>query len=174
MDLGVSGLASGFDWRTFVDQIGEVERAPQKRLLLEQGLIEQRKNAYGAIKTQLAVLQNRLTALKDPSLFDSRSSSISDESVAAVTASPGAPLGQFTFNFTQLASAAKLNGTANIGRSLSATNDVSAVVLSDAGFTTSVTAGTFTVNGKQVTIETTNTLQEVFDAISTATGGTIR
>jgi flagellar hook-associated protein 2 len=173
MDLGVSGLASGFDWRTFVDQIVEVERAPQQRLLLEQGLIEQRKNAYGAIKTQLAVLQNRITALKDPSLFDSRSSQVSDESIAAVTASAGAPLGKFNFNFTQLAAAAKLNGATNIGRPLSSTNDVSAVILSDAGFATAVTAGTFTVNGEQITIETTDTLQDVFDAISTATGGSV-
>ena len=64
MDLGISGLASGFDWRTFVDQIVEVERAPQQRLLQEQSQIEIRKNAYGAIKTQRAVLQNRLAALK--------------------------------------------------------------------------------------------------------------
>jgi flagellar hook-associated protein 2 len=173
MDLGVSGLASGFDWRTFVDQIVEVERAPQRTLLLEQGLIEQRKNAYGAIQTQLAVLQNRVKALKEPDLFDSRLSQVSNESVASVTASAGAPLGKFTFNFTQLATAAKLNGTANIGRSISATNDVSAVTLSNAGFSTAIKAGTFTVNGEQVTIETTDTLQDVFDAISTATGGSV-
>lgn len=173
MDLGVSGLASGFDWRTFVDQIVEVERAPQRTLLLEQGLIEQRKNAYGAIQTQLAVLQNRVKALKEPDLFDSRLSQVSNESVASVTASAGAPLGKFTFNFTQLATAAKLNGTANIGRSISATNDVSAVTLSDAGFSTAIKAGTFTVNGEQVTIETTDTLQDVFNAISTATGGSV-
>ena len=162
MDLGVSGLASGFDWRTFVDQIVEVERAPQRTLLIEQGLIEQRKVAYSAIKTQLAVLQNRIDALKDPNLFDSRLSQVSDESVASVVASAGAPLGTFTFNFTQLATAARLNGTANIGRSISASNDVSTVTLSDAGFSTAVKAGTFTVNGEQISIETTDTLQDVF------------
>ena len=173
MDLGVSGLASGFDWRTFVDQIVEVERAPQRTLLIEQGLIEQRKVAYSAIKTQLAVLQNRIDALKDPNLFDSRLSQVSDESVASVVASAGAPLGTFTFNFTQLATAARLNGTANIGRSISASNDVSTVTLSDAGFSTAVKAGTFTVNGEQISIETTDTLQDVFDAISTATNGSV-
>lgn len=173
MDLGVSGLASGFDWRTFVDQIVEVERAPQRSLLIEQGLIEQRKVAYGAIQTQLSVLQNRIAALKDPDLFDSRLSQVSDESIASVVASAGAPQGKFTFNFTQLATAAKINGTNNIGRPISATNDVSAVTLSDAGFATAVKAGTFTINGEQITIETTDTLQDVFDAISTATGGSV-
>jgi flagellar hook-associated protein 2 len=173
MDLGVSGLASGFDWRTFVDQIVEVERTPQLRLLQEQSQIEQRKVAYGAIKTQLAVLQNRIAALKDPALFDSRSSNVSNEDAASVTASAGAPLGKLTFNFTQLATAAKLNGTTNIGKPISATNDVSAVVLSSAGFATAVTAGTFTVNGEQITVETTDTLQDVFTAIESATGGAV-
>ena len=72
MDLGVSGLASGFDWRSFIDQIADVERVPQQRLLLEQNTLEERKVAYGAIKTQLSVLQNRLADLKDPDLYSSR------------------------------------------------------------------------------------------------------
>jgi flagellar hook-associated protein 2 len=46
-------------------------------------------------------------------------------------------------------------------------------VLSDASFSTAITEGTFTVNGKQVTIETSDTLQEVFDKISTATNGDV-
>jgi flagellar hook-associated protein 2 len=36
-----------------------------------------------------------------------------------------------------------------------------------------VTNGTFTVNGSQVTLATSDTLQEVFDKINTATGGTV-
>src|SRR5687768_18543784 len=113
MDLGVSGLASGFDWRTFIDQIAEVERVPQQRLLQEQNTMEQRKNAYGAIKTQLAVLQNRLADLKEASLYTSRLGQSSDETIATVDVSAGAPLGQFTFDITQLATAAKWNGAAN-------------------------------------------------------------
>jgi flagellar hook-associated protein 2 len=38
---------------------------------------------------------------------------------------------------------------------------------------TPVTAGTFTVNGKQITVATTDTLQSVFDQISSATGGSV-
>src|SRR6476661_5555982 len=103
MDLGVSGLASGFDWRTFVDKMVEVERAPEQRLGAEQNTIQQRKIAYGSIKTQLAVLQNRVDALKDPALFDSRRVQNSDDTTAMVKASDGAPLGTFSFAFTQLA-----------------------------------------------------------------------
>ena len=173
MDLGISGLASGFDWRSFIEQIVEVERVPQQNLLLEQDTLEERKNAYGAIKTQLTVLQNRLADLKKPELFTSRLGQSSDESIATVSVSDGAPLGQFSFDITQLATAAKWNGAGNIGRSISATNDVSAVILGNAGFSTPVTAGTFTVNGQQVAVDTAGSLQDVFTAIETATGGSV-
>lgn len=173
MDLGVSGLASGFDWRSFIDQIGEVERVPQQRLLLEQNTLEQRKVAYGAIKTQLAVLQNRLADLKDPDLFTSRLGTSSNEGIASVTTSAGTPLGQFRFEISQLATAARWNGASNIGKPIAATSDVSGVVLSSAGFATPVTAGTFTVNGKQVTVDPAGSLQDVFTAIETATSGTV-
>ena len=173
MDLGISGLASGFDWRSLVDQLAEVERAPQKRLRTEQNLIEQRNNAYGSILTQFGVLQNRLAFLKDPSLLDTRQTSVGDDTVASVTAEAGAVLGNYTFNFLQLASAAKQQGSSDIGRPLNATNDVSGLVLSSAGLVTSLTDGSFTVNGKQITVATNDTLQQVFDKIGAATGGTV-
>lgn len=173
MDLGVSGLASGFDWKTLVDQLADVERQPQKRLLSDQNLLEQRNNAYGSIKTQLNVLLNRVKALTDGSLFGSRTATVSDTASATASAASGTAQGTYTFNVTQLATAAGMRGTTNVGAGLSATDDVSGVTLSSAGFSTAVSAGTFTVNGKQITITTSDTLQDVFDQIGTATGGDV-
>ncbi|NDF01585.1 MAG: hypothetical protein EB034_25470, partial [Verrucomicrobia bacterium] len=141
MDLGVSGLSSGFDWRSLVDQITSVERAPEQRMRTEQGTISQRQNAYANIQTQMASLQTQVTALKDPALFTSRTVSTSDATVGTATADPGAPLGQFAFTFQQLATAAALQGTANSGRPLSSTSNVSGVTLASAGFASSVSAG---------------------------------
>jgi flagellar hook-associated protein 2 len=173
MDLGISGLASGFDWRTFVDKMIAVERQPEQTLATQQNKIEQKQVAYGSIKTQLLVVQNRADALKDPALFDSRTSQSSDTTVASATASAGAPLGTFTFAVTQLAKAAQLNGSSNIASPLSSTNDVSGVMLSSGAFPKAVTAGTFTINGAQVTINATDSLQDVFNSIQTATGGDV-
>jgi flagellar hook-associated protein 2 len=173
MELGLSGLASGFDWRTLVDQLAEVERAPQRRLLSEQDTLNQRNNAYGSIKTQLGVLLNRVKDLASADLFDSRITKLGDDTVATASAGTTAAAGSYTFTFTQLATQAEWRGTTNIGAALSATDDVSGVTLSSAGFAATVTAGTFTVNGQQVTIATTDTLQGVFDKISTATGGAV-
>lgn len=173
LDLGLSGLASGFDWRTLVDQLVDVERTPQKRLASEAQAIQTRKTAYDSINTQLSVLQNRVNDLNDADLFDARLATSSDEELATVNASVGAALGTYRFNVSQLATAAVRLGSSNIGSPLSTTTDVSGVTLSSAPFATAVTAGTITINGKQVTIATTDTLQGVFDKISTATSGDV-
>lgn len=173
LDLGVSGLASGFDWRSLVDQLADVERAPQQRLYLDQQTIQDRRSAYASIATQLSVLKNRVTALAGGTLFDARSAQVSDTTLAGATVSAGAALGTYAFHIEQLATASVRHGSANIGARLAATSDVSGVTLANAGFPVAITAGTFTVNGKQVTIATTDKLSEVFAKVSTATNGDV-
>ena len=173
IDLGISGLASGFDWRSLVDQLTQVERTPQTRLRTEQNAIDQRKIAFGSIATQLSVLRNRVTALKDTSLYNARSVSVSDSALASSTAAASTAQGSFAFAVTQLATTAARVGTSDVAAPLNGSSDVSGLTLSNASFATAVTAGNFTVNGKQVTLATSDTLQQVFDKISTATGGQV-
>jgi flagellar hook-associated protein 2 len=173
LDLGLSGLASGFDWRALVDQLVEVERAPQRRLFTEQQDLETRKTAYNSIATQLSVLQNRVNDLNDGELFDSRLARSSSEEIATALAESGAALGTYAYHIIQLATASVRIGAANIASAVNATSDVSALSVSSAPFSTAISAGTFTVNGRQVTIATADTLQGVFDKINAATGGDI-
>jgi len=173
MDLGVSGLASNFDWRSLIDQLSEVERLPQQRLRAEQNRIEERNNAYGSILTQLRVLHTRVKALKDPALFTGRTASVSDATVATASAGAGSVQGAFRFDFQQLATAGRQLGTAGAGAPLASSSDVSGLTLANAGFATSVTAGTFRINNAEVTVATSDTLQGVFDKISAATGGAV-
>ena len=172
-DLGVAGLASGFDWKSFIDQMTSINRAPQRRLLLEQNAIGLRNNALNTIKTQIGVLSGRVDSLKELSLFNSRSTSVANADIATATSNGASPLGTFSLNVTQLATAAKQRGASNIGAAIATSSDVSAVVIGSAGFSADIRAGTFTVNGRQITIATTDTLQGVFDKISTATSGTV-
>src|SRR5687767_1425437 len=114
-ELGVAGLASGFDWKSFIDQMTDIQRAPQKRLLREQNTISLRNNALTSIKTQMSVLSQRVEALKSPALFGSRSTSVSNPDIASVTSSGSSPLGTFALTVTQLATAARQRGAANAG-----------------------------------------------------------
>lgn len=166
-------MASGFDWRTFIDQMIEVERAPQRRLRAEQSVIEERNNAYNSVETELNVLQDKVQTLLDTDLFNRRAATSSDESVATATADPSTATGTYKFTVSQLASESVLAGNTNVGSALNPTDDVSGLTLADAAFPLAVTAGNFTVNGKIIAVETTDSLQDVFDRISTATGGEV-
>ncbi len=173
VNLSLSGLASGFDWQTLVSELANVERAPEQLLQAQQSTMNQQNSAWGSIQSLLSTLQTRVDALKDPTLFDSRTTQAANTTVASASVTSGAPLGNYTFDITQLATAAQQVGTSHIGGALSATNNVSSLVATSAPLATPITAGTFTVNGQQVTIGATDTLQQVFSNISTATGGAV-
>ncbi len=171
--MAISGLASGFDWQSLVTQLIQVERAPETRMRTEQSTIQQKNNAYSSIVTELNVLSNDIDTLKDPTLFGSRTTSVSDSTKATAQAATGTAQGSYAFQITQMATAASVQGGVDSGRQLSATDDVSGLVLSNAGFVNGIQAGTFSVNGKSITISTSDTLQSVFDQINSATSGAV-
>ena len=161
------------DWKTLVSQLADAERAPEKTLQTEQNTLRQQNNAYGSVQTQLTVLQSRITALQDPTLYENSTVQSSDSTLATASTVPGAAAGAYSFQIGQLATASVQQGTAGVGGPLSATGQASSVILGTAGFSRAVTAGTFTVNGQQITVATSDSLQNVFDRISSATGGNV-
>ena len=163
MEIGLSGLASGFDWRSMLDQLVEVERAPQRRLQIEKLDNRERSSIYGSLKTELSVLQGKLTTLSDADFFGSRSVTASAAETVSAQVSENATVGTYSVNVSQMASASTLTGSSNLGSSLNSTSDVSGMTLSSAAFPSPVTAGTITINGAQVTISKTDSLQTVFD-----------
>ena len=170
MELGLSGLASGFDWRTLVNQLADVERSPQKRLRAEQGTLFNRNNAFGSIKTQLSVLKNRTDNLSSNDVLQARKATVSDSTILSATASAGTASGTYAFNVTQLATASKTAGALGVGANLYSSTNVSSGTLASKGFNPPISAGTITVDGKQITIDpTVDTLKDVFDRIDAAT-----
>jgi flagellar hook-associated protein 2 len=175
MELGLAGLASGFDWRSLVDKLSDVERTPQKRLRAEQSTLQNRNNAFGSIKTQLNVLKNRVAALSSNEVLQARKATVSDSTVLTANAAPGSASGTFEFNITQLATASKTVGASGIGANLYPSNNVSSGTLASKGFNPPITAGTFTVDGAQITVDpSVDTLQDVFDRIDAASQNKIQ
>ena len=175
MELGLSGLASGFDWRTLVNQLADVERTPQKRLRSEQSTLFNRNNAYGSIKTQLSVLKNRTDNLSSNDVLQARKATVSDSTILSATASAGAASGTYTFNVSQLATASKTAGTSGVGANLYPDDIVTSGMLASKGFNPPISAGTITVDGKQISIDpTVDTLSDIFDRIDAATTSNIK
>lgn len=172
--LSLSGLASGLDWKSLVDQLMELERAPIHRLEREQTTNTQRSNALRDLGVKLTTLQTAAASLKDQTLFSGRTAtSATTDSTWKLAPTAGATAGSYQIAVSQLATRARREGALDITQGIAPTGDVSGVTLATMRTAGTVTAGTFTINGAKVTVATTDSLQGVFDAIATATGGDV-
>ena len=165
MDLNVSGLASGFDWKSMVEQLTSVERAPQRRMRTEQAGVRAKNAAFTSLKTELTSLKTISEKLKETSFFDTRKVT-SSETHTTATADSGTSSGEYNFEVFQLATSAKQLGAADVGAAVTASS-----AMSSGGFSIAVSAGTVTVQGKQVTVSTDDSLTTTLAAIKTAVGG---
>jgi len=64
VELILSGLASGFDWKSLVDQLADVQRAPQRRLRSQQVSLGGVSSALSSLSTELTNLKSKADALK--------------------------------------------------------------------------------------------------------------
>ena len=170
--LQLSGLASGFDWKNFVNQIMAVENAPINRLTAEKSRALNKASSLSSLGANMTSLQASAKALAADGLFGGRlASSSTTSSTWSSAAGTDTATGAYQIAVSQLATASRRTGTTDISSGLNATNDVSGVTLATMRTAVAVTAGKFTVNGQQITVATTDSLQTVFANIATATTG---
>ncbi|OYU98322.1 MAG: hypothetical protein CFE26_27795, partial [Verrucomicrobiales bacterium VVV1] len=137
--------SSSFDWKEIVDKLIEVETIPVTRLEAEKTKNTEKSTALASIKTNLS------------------------STTWKTSSASGTPVGSYAIAVSRLATKARQLGVADVGAKLATTSNVSGLTLANLNIANAVTAGTFTINGAQVTVSTTQSLQDVFDAISTAT-----
>jgi flagellar hook-associated protein 2 len=174
--INVSGLTSStygsFDWQTMVDKLVQADSIPVTSLQTQETTNQSKISALTTIQTDLTQLQTYAQALNDPTLFTSRTTAVSDANWQS-TAANGTAAGSYTIAITRLATAASRVSGGNIASALSSTSDVAGLTLATLPTATAVTAGNFTVNGQTVAIALTDSLQDAFTKIFTATGGTV-
>ena len=109
--LQLSGLASGFDWKTFTDSVMEMERAPARRYQAEQTKNDNKKSQLSSLGTKLSSLQTAMSALSSSSLGAGRKV-VNENSSAVVnaTVSAATPVGTYEVEVTHLATASRLIG----------------------------------------------------------------
>jgi flagellar hook-associated protein 2 len=172
--LQLSGLVSGFDWKSLVDQLITAERIPADKLAAEKTANNSKNSALTNLQTRLTALQTSVTALGKDTLFNSRkATSATVNSSWKPAAATSTATGSYAVQVTRLATVSTRTGTSDVGSKLNSTNDVSGLTVASLPTATAVTAGTFSVNGKQVTVALTDSLAQVFTAISTATAGAV-
>jgi flagellar hook-associated protein 2 len=100
----ISGLASGIDTSTIVDQLMAIERQPQTRLKTQVSISAARKTVLSDIQTRLKNLQLAAQDLKSFTLWsNTQSVEVNDPTKAAVSLSGPAGTGSYQLNVSQLA-----------------------------------------------------------------------
>jgi flagellar hook-associated protein 2 len=174
------GVVSGLSTANIINAMMKLEQAPLDQLKAQQTTVQSRDTAYQALETQVSALQASLHTLMLPSNVNAKTVASSTATVATATANSGASNASYALTVDHLATATSVSSsiwnaaqskwvTAPIGPGLTSTNTLAA-----AGFAITPTAGTFTINGTQLTIDpSTQTLDSVVSAIN-ASGASVQ
>jgi len=170
MGMQLSGLASGFDWKTMVDQLIEVSRAPQNRMRTEQAKNSSQTSAINEIKGQLAGLKTDLASLGSQDALLKRSATLGGSATATgwtASASTSTSAGKYSFSVTALATAAKWTGAADLAAGIDPDLPLSGQPLGR-----TIVGGNFTVNGTIVPVDIGESLNSVLTKVKAASGVT--
>ena len=104
----ISGLSSGIDTATIIDQLMTIERQPQTRLKTQVTLSAARKSALSDIQTRLKNLQLAAQDLKSATLWANKQTvDINDPTKAAVSLTGPAGTGSYSITASALARGAQ-------------------------------------------------------------------
>ncbi len=149
-----SGLSSGIDVNGIVTQLMNLEKVSVNRIKTQQAELAQQQSVYGAFKSRLASFTASLSSLNQASTFTPLRSASSETSVATITTTSSALQGTYNLKVFKLAQSHKISSTAQA----STTEALSYT-------------GAFKVNGKEVSVEATDSLAAIATKINSAEAG---
>lgn len=159
----ISGLSSGFDWRSMIDQLMAVEHRPVDLVTAKKTDTETKLTEWQTANTKLLALKTAAAGLKRPDAFQvfaatmsTNSSTVKASDLLSVTAGSTAAPGTYSLQITNLAQAQKLSSNPF-------TSQTTAL---GAGY-----AGQIVINGKVVTVSATDTLASVANSINNLNTG---
>ena len=158
-----SGVASGIDTGSIIDQIIAARSRPIVNLEARIDTATQRRDSINSLQSTLSNLLTHTQKLTNVATLNARSTSVSksatgDKTVVSVSADSTAAVGSFQVSVEQLASVTQAESPSALGQAI-----VVGAALNSAGFATTITDGTFTVNGTQITIDASTVLSDGVD-----------
>ena len=153
------------DWEPFIQSMVQKVHTPQ--LNLQTGKI---KTVQGQL-TELSTMERHLNdlhrlfqTLKDGEFFCGRTASSKEGDSVQVTVANSTPTGKYRIEVLKLATASQRMGSTKICNSLLPGGDTS-TQLGNLHLPTTLKEGFFTVNGRQISIESTDTVQDLWDKL---------
>jgi flagellar hook-associated protein 2 len=181
--LRLGGITSGFDTESLIQKILDVDRLRVARIQSEKNVLSVQQDAVSAIQSSLSNLKSTLANLKESSFFNSNKVNVSNTDVATAIATTSAAKSTYALNITSIASASILRSGTSLGpaaQKIANTITETATLSSNSSYGSSLTLGTFTINGASITIDSDDKLNDggdvansVFHKINTATGGVV-
>ena len=184
--ISLSGLSSGFDWKSVVQQLTAAQRQNETPIITQQNTLTTKQADLGTVKALLDSLKSASDDLKTTrsDYYQRKTAQANDvgnsTSNLSSTADGTTPLGDYIFNVTRKATATQVTG-AQVGTTLTDTsktltnlNIATTITYSETDPTDStIKYGSFTINGKKIQVRPTDTLQSVLNSIGTATSGAV-
>jgi flagellar hook-associated protein 2 len=166
MGMALSGLASGFDWKSIVDQLIEVSRAPQNRMRRDQATNSQKSSALDEIRGKLASLKTSVAALNSPDSLLKKSAAIADKtSNWTATATKDTPAGDYNVELMSQATTTTFKGRPDLGRRF-----IGSDLVLQSWLGSQITEGNFTVNGNQLSLGAGDKWENLVDNIENTAG----
>ncbi len=155
--LSVDGLVSGLDTTSLVNQLIQLERNPQRRLQARQADLRNTVQNFTDLSNRFKAIFEAAKALSTASGWNVRSASSSDEDVATVKASGGAPIGSLSFTVDALAKSHTVISASTVAGTDAVVADGTDIVVNGTTITAAEYGG--------------GTLEEVVAAINAADAG---
>jgi len=152
--VSFSGLSSGIDTDSIISKLLQIEAIPIQRLQTQQQDIQSKQGIYAQLRTSLQAVNTAASALNSASAFNPVAATSSDTTVATITATNDAISGTYNLSVSKLAQAQKVSSTAQ-ANSTSPLNK----------------SGQFVINGKTITVSTTDSLRQIALNINSSNSG---
>jgi flagellar hook-associated protein 2 len=154
----VSGLVSGIDYESMIDELVAIEKKSVTRLEERQDGYETKISVYGELASLLDTLEDAAEELSGITGFYGRTASASDEDVCSATCSTTASEGNYSLVVTQLAQAHRIASDA-------VESEDTVVYSGEGNFSFRVGDGEETV----IELNGTTTLEDLAEAINLTT-----
>jgi len=162
MAMYTAGLSSGMDWTSMISQLMAIERQPITNMNTQKKTLQTRQSAWTEVNTKLSALKGSANAISGVDDFNLHTSS------STVTGSDKKVSDLLSF---------VVGSTASQGSySVKVNNLAQAQKLSSKGFSSTTTAlglsGDILINGRSVSLTSTDTLKNIQDKINASNSGT--
>ncbi|MCG7954233.1 MAG: flagellar cap protein, partial [Candidatus Thiodiazotropha endolucinida] len=156
MTIGFSGISTGSDWNSIINQLLQIESRPLSTLQSREQEIDEKISDFGLVKSAIDTFNSTVEELTSSSGFSAFNATSTDEAVLTVSADSSAVPSSYDVVVTQLAERDKIASSAY------------------ADAMTAVGTGTLsiTVDGNTMDLVldgSNNTLTDIRDAINSAT-----